>query len=346
VPAPQTSAPPKPNEPADGSDAPTPLEDIGFMGAPIGYGSLLIVPVNNGGSIYVYALDIRQEGKVVWKSFLTDEPPGGASFWSPIQLSLEGSDLFALCGSGALFVLEPATGGIRFARRYPRTGKYDRSGERFGMSTQRLILDGWSEDIAIPYRNLVLVLASDLNMIHAYDRQDGKLKWEAPTSADADARVNYLLGVHDDLLFAGGPEELIAYDLKGEGRMLWTASWTARDYLKQANAKSFGRGMVTPGAVYLPIKNSILKLDLKTGKPVASASVQLGYDGPVGNLFSDGQRFWVVSANRVMALENVSASDDKQSSPQDSDDKTGDGEESDGERGLSTTDEPNRANGS
>ena len=200
IPAVKDKSATNPQPPVGESDEANDMEDIGFMAAPIGYGTLLIVPVNVGGSIYIYALDSRQQGKVVWRSFLTDEPAGGAPFWSPIQLALEGSDLFAVCGSGALFVLEPATGGVRFARRYPRLGKADNTGREMGIPTERKIFDGWSEDVAIPYRNVIVVMASDLNAIHAYDRQDGTLKWEAPTAAESDARVSYLIGVYDDLL--------------------------------------------------------------------------------------------------------------------------------------------------
>jgi outer membrane protein assembly factor BamB len=280
-------------------------EDIGFMAAPIGYGPLLLVPVNVGGSIYIYALDSRQQGKIVWRSYLTDEPAGGANYWAPIQLALEGSDLFAVCGSGALFVLEPATGMVRFARRYPRTGRPDRSLQEYGISAELMILSGWSEDIAIPYRDVILVLASDLNMIHAYDRQDGRLRWEAPLEAEPEQRVSYLIGIHNDMLFAGGNNELIAYDLKGEGRMVWTASWTARDYLR--DGKSFGRGMLTSNAIYFPVRDSILKLDLKTGEPMGRVGVRLGFEGQLGNLFSDGEKIWAVCANRLLALSNVPA---------------------------------------
>ncbi len=299
-----TAANKSPDADAD-PDASRDAEDIGFMAAPIGYGSLLIVPVNVSGSIYIYAIDSRQQGKIVWRSYLTDEPAGGCAYWSPIHLALDGSDLFAVCGSGALFVLEPATGVVRFARRYPRTGRPDKTVRDFGISSELMILDGWSEDLAIPYRNVIIVMASDLNMIHAYDRQTGKLKWEAPLEAEPDSRVSYLIGIQDDLLYAGGTNELIAYDLKGEGRMIWTASWTARDYLKDDDAKSFGRGMITPDGIYLPIKDSILKMEPKTGKPLGHVGVRLGFEGRVGNLFSDGSKLWVVSANRLLALGNA-----------------------------------------
>jgi outer membrane protein assembly factor BamB len=187
--------------------------------------------------------------------------------------------------------------------------------QRMGLASQRLILDGWDEDIALPHHNAIVVLASDLNMIHAYDRQTGALIWEAPTAADADTGVRYLLGVLDDILFAGGANELIAYDLKGEGRMIWTGSWTARDYLKDANAKSYGRGMVTPDAVYFPVDDAILKFNPSTGKPLGRVGVRLGYEGKVGNLYSDGERIWVINANRLLALENVPASENEDHPP-------------------------------
>jgi outer membrane protein assembly factor BamB len=305
IPALTSSTSSAPVDDAAAPDESRDAEDIGFMAAPVGFGSLLLVPVNVSGSIYIYALDSRQQGKIVWRSYLTDEPAGGSAYWSPIHLSLEGSDLFAVCSSGALFVLEPATGVVRFARRYPRTGRPDKTVREYGISSELMILDGWSEDLVIPYRNVAIVMASDLNMIHAYDRQDGTLKWEAPLEAEPDQRVSYVIGIHDDMLYAGGTNELIAYDLKGEGRMIWTASWTAREYLGDARAKSYGRGMLTTDAIYLPIDDSILKLDLKTGEPLGHVGVRLGFDGHVGNLFSDGSKFWVVCANRLLALGNV-----------------------------------------
>jgi hypothetical protein len=43
----------------------------------------------------------------------------------------------------------------------------------------------------------------------------------------------------------------------------------------------------------------------KTGEPLGYVGVRLGFDGHVGNLFSDGGKFWVVCANRLLALGNV-----------------------------------------
>ena len=64
--------------------------------------------------------------------------------------------------------------------------------------------------------------------------------------------------------------------------------------------------MLTPDGIYLPIEDSIWKFDLHgtgtSAKKIGSATVDLGTGAPIGNLFSDGQRIWVVGANRLYAL--------------------------------------------
>ena len=104
----------------DGENEPEWLNSGGFMGAPIHYAGLAIVAVNHGGAISAYALDPKQEGKTVWSAFLCDESTLGANPNSPINLSIDGSDLFATCGLGVVFIIDPTTGLIRMARRYDR----------------------------------------------------------------------------------------------------------------------------------------------------------------------------------------------------------------------------------
>ena len=143
------------------------LEAGGFMSAPIGFGELIIVPVNQGGSISVYALDPKQEGKTVWKSFLCDEPESGAEPWSAINLSLDGSDLFVNCGLGVVFVLDPATGMVRFGKRYERVGKPDEFRRRSKSTVNRLNFSGWSNDVIVPFGRQMICFSSDTQTIEA-----------------------------------------------------------------------------------------------------------------------------------------------------------------------------------
>lgn len=113
-------------------------------------------------------------------------------------------------------------------------------------------------------------------------------------------QVDYLLGVYEDVLYAAGPETIIAYDLAGEGRMIWGAEQLFDD------KRSCGRGVLTPKGIYMPVEDSIYHFALPTqdadAKPISRVQVNLGTGAPVGDLYSDGRRFWVHGGNRLYAL--------------------------------------------
>lgn len=273
----------------------------GFMAAPIGYDNLLLVPVNAGGTIWVYALDANQQGKTVWKSFLCDEPESGAEPWAPIQMSLSGSNLIVNCGTGVIFVLDASTGLIQFAKRYRRIGQsLGGNVRRGGGPVQRMKFDGWSSDQVIPYGNQMICFCSDTNVIDAFDIATGKSLWYVDMAPIGMNKLDYILGIQSDVLYLAGSETVLAFDLKSEGMMLWGGEALFD------GKKSNGRGMLTPDGIYLPIEDSIWKFDLKgrgtSARKIASATVDLGTGAPVGNLFSDGKKIWVVGANRVYAL--------------------------------------------
>jgi tetratricopeptide (TPR) repeat protein len=276
------------------------LESGGFMAAPVGFGDVVIVPVNNGGAISIYALDPKREGKTVWQSFLCDEPETGSVPWAAIELSLEGSDLFVSCGMGVVFVLDPATGTVRFAKRYQRVGQADNFGRRSGWTVNRLNFDGWSSDIVIPYGKQMVCFSSDTDSIEAFDRNTGELIWRTEMSP-VGFKVDYIIGVYEDVLYAGGFETVVAYDLKGQGRMIWGTEQMFD------GRQSLGRGIVTPKGIYLPVEDRIYQLSLKgkngRAEVLKQVHVDLGTSAPVGNLYSDGERFWVHGANRLYMLD-------------------------------------------
>jgi hypothetical protein len=113
-------------------------------------------------------------------------------------------------------------------------------------------------------------------------------------------KVDYVLGVYNDMLYAAGHETIVAYDLEGEGRMIWGA-----DQLFDGK-QSLGRGVLTPKGIYMPVEDSIYHFDLAgdkgKAKVLSRVQVDLGTEAPVGNLYTDGQRFWVHGANRLYAL--------------------------------------------
>ncbi len=275
---------------------------IGFMSAPVGFGDFLIVPINASGSIWLYALDSENQGALVWKSYLCDEPGGGSQPWSPIQISIDGSTAYVSCGTGVLFAVDPMTGAIRYARRYERTGKQNDMMRRFGNQMDILELDGWMEDLVIPAGNALIMFASDYNVVWAIDRQSTEFLWMTENRPFGH-KFDYLIGVHNGLVFLGGQQSVAAISIEAEGRWEWVQSFD--------EGISLGRAMLTRDGLYVPVANTIVKYaiggdaheeEMQLGTELARANVDLGIDAPLGNLFSDGQRIWVVGANRIYAL--------------------------------------------
>ena len=70
--------------------------------------------------------------------------------------------------------------------------------------------------------------------------------------------------------------------------------------------QSFGRGILTPKGIYMPVEDSIYQFDIQgeDGFPkiVSKVHVELGTNAPVGNLYSDGETFWVHGGNRLYML--------------------------------------------
>ena len=157
------------------------------------------------------------------------------------------------------------------------------------------------------------------DLVASIDRQTAKFLWQVD-SQPFGYKFDYLIGVHDDLVYLGGRESVAAFSISAQGRLEWEQSF--------GGEKSFGRGMVTPDGVYIPLENSVVQFDLKgdmgRGKILNRVGVDFGTKAPVGNLYSDGQRLWVVGANRLYALgpapEETTEQDGDDASRDDSDD--------------------------
>ena len=114
-------------------------------------------------------------------------------------------------------------------------------------------------------------------------------------------KLDYLLGVYDGVLYAAGPETIAAFDLNARQHI-----WGGDDLFGKNVSR--GRGLLTPQGIFVPVGDQILQFDLMPNelntqpKPIREISVDLG-GADVGNLFSDGERFWVHGGNRVYALE-------------------------------------------
>ncbi|MEQ8787861.1 MAG: PQQ-binding-like beta-propeller repeat protein [Pirellulaceae bacterium] len=267
--------------------------ELGFLAAPVAYGRLLLIPVTDSGAIWMYALS-REDGATVWKSYLCDEPTGGCAAWSPACVAIDGRDAYVVCGAGVVFALDAVSGQIRYAVRYERNGKQNPMMRQYGYGASNLMqLEGWDEDIVVPYGRTLVVMASDHNRLLAIDRRTGEFLWDSPRTPFTQ-EGQYCLGTVGRSYFVAGKNVVRRYDMP-TGLVKWETEIE----------DSFGRGALTSDAIYVPVGNSIWQLDLEKGTIVKQVGVSLSTEDPVGNLYSDGERFWVQGGSRVYVLTNL-----------------------------------------
>jgi hypothetical protein len=278
-----------------------PSGEMGFLAAPTPYGNLILAPVSDGGAVWMYALDPRNGGKTVWKSFLCDEPQGGCSQWATVGVAVEGREAYVSCGAGAIFAIDAVSGIIRWAVRYERTTESDtRFQNVYGYQNAMKKPIGWQDDVVIPFGKFLIVMASDSNQIFALDRRTGEADWNSPRSSQGH-EVTYPVGTVGRSLFVAGRDCIRKYDMLS-GKLL--ADRVLNEAPRQADALAFGRGCVTDDAIYLPVKDSVLKLSTKDLSDVSQVGVSTVSGDPVGNLFADGDKLWVAGAAKVYALTN------------------------------------------
>jgi outer membrane protein assembly factor BamB len=267
--------------------------DVGFLAAPVPCGNLLLVPVTDGGTMWLTALS-AEDGKTVWKSYLCDEPQGGAAPWAPVAMAVDGREVYLTVGCGVIFAVDAVGGTVRWAIRYQRDGKQNNMMRNYGYANMSLDLSGWDDDVVIPYGRALIVMSSDCDKLLAIDRRTGDLLWESPRTSPFGPAANYCLGVNGRGLFVAGKNIVRRYDIPS-GRLVW----------EKEIGDSFGRGCVTDDAVYVPVKDSIVKFDAEKGRELAQVGVALTSDDPIGNLFSDGEKLWVAGAGRIYAMTTL-----------------------------------------
>ena len=267
--------------------------EVGFLAAPVPCGNLLLAPVTDGGTIWLFGL-APETGKTVWKAYLCDEPQGGANPWSPVAIAVDGREAYLTCGCGVVFAIDGVSGSIRWAMRYERTGTPNNWMRNVYGQGQTTLIDpnGWDDDLVIPYGRALVIMASDCNKLMAIDRRTCELLWESPN--DTEPSTTYCLGVHGRSLYLGGKNVVRRYDLLS-GRLV----------REKEIGDSYGRGCVTADAVYVPVRDSIVKFDIELNRELVQVGVALTSDDPVGNLFSDGEKLWVVGAGRVYAMTTL-----------------------------------------
>lgn len=268
--------------------------DVGFLSAPVSLGNRLLLPVTDGGNLWLVCLS-ADDGKTLWRRYLCDEPAGGCSAWSTVQIAVDGSEAYVAPGTGIVFACDTQSGAIRQAVRYTRDGRPNMAARYSGNGLQgQLDLLGWEDDVVVPYGRQLVVMASDCDKVFAIDRRSGEFLWESPRTSPSGFAADYCVGVSGRGLFVAGRNIVRRYDIPS-GRLVWEVEIE----------DSLGRGALTADALYLPVKNSVLVLDLERGTEKSQVGVALTSNDPVGNLFSDGEKLWMAGAGRVYSMTSL-----------------------------------------
>lgn len=269
-------------------------QDVGFLCAPVPFSNLLLTAVTDGGTIWLYGLNAA-DGTTAWKSYLCDEPANGCKPWSPAGIAVDGREAYVVCGAGVVFAVDAVSGTLRWAVRYQRAEKgFTQQMQMYYGQQQRKDLTGWEEDVVIPAGRALVVMASDSDKVIALDRRSGKELWNSPRTPNGMQEASYCLGLTGRGLIVAGRNAVRRYDVPS-GKLIWD----------REIGDSLGHGCLTSDAVYVPVKDSIVKLDLEKGRELIQVGVALTTNDPVGNLFSDGEKLWVTGGGRVYAMTNL-----------------------------------------
>jgi outer membrane protein assembly factor BamB len=277
---------------ADDRQADSPA-GVAFLAAPVPCADLLVAPVRDNGQLWLCGMS-AEDGRTVWKTFLCEEPPDARTRWSPVGIAVEGGDAYVATGAGTVFAIDALSGALSWVVTYPRARQGSSALIRAGYGAVRLPAGpiGFCEDVVIPSGRQLVVMASDCDYLVAFDRRTGELLWESPADPSGEgATSRYCLGVMGDGLYVAGKNKVRRYDVPS-GRLVWETQIE----------DSFGRGALTETALYVPLEDSVLQLDLETGAERGRIPLVLLNDEPVGNLYSNGERLLVVGMGRVYAL--------------------------------------------
>ena len=118
--------------------------------------------------------------------------------WAGPCIAVEGREAYLTCGCGVVFAVDAVGGTIRWAVRYQRDGKPNTMHAQMYAATTSTTLDlnGWDDDVVIPYGRALVVMSSDSDKLLALDRRTGELLWESPRTSPFGSVASYCLGVN------------------------------------------------------------------------------------------------------------------------------------------------------
>lgn len=222
------------------------------------------------GDYYITALD-AETGEFLWKrlissgiEYLTYERSRIRPAGTGQAMSSANGVLYTATGFGAVAAIDILTGRIIWARENPRENIPNHSYHN-GL-TDRISIG--SIPPLISERSVVFAFP-DASGIICVDQYTGELLWEREF-----LRVQYLIGIHKDRIYLSTCSKVVAVDAR-DGSTEW--EW----FLPFKNGWS--QSVISKGNIYIPARNGLYVIDMKTGKENKIISFKEDQD-PIGNL--------------------------------------------------------------
>ncbi len=262
-----------------------------YVGLPVVVREQVLVAVEKEDDLALASLSAA-DGRVNWIAPLCQGPLGGGADWSGVGLTVQGERVYVASGRGVVLAVDATDGSVLWATRYERPRRVvDRMNPLGGYRDVSPAAMGWEDDAVMLMEGVVVVTPSDSERLVGLDALTGEYVLDVPRAGS-----RYVLGMRGQRMWVGSGDHVACYDvgvgLRDEQRMIWRTRLEG----------SAGRGLVMGRSVLVPEGRAVVELDAESGQKKRVMQVATGGGDPVGNLFSDGERFYVVGMERASAL--------------------------------------------
>jgi len=264
------------------------------LGSPVRAAGSLIVPVDDMGELYLVALDAKT-GQEQWRRFMCASGTGYGPPWAPIELTVSDGLIYVPTGRGLLMAADAETGQPLWASRYQRIEPDNRYMSRNANAHLAWAqgAQAWVDNVVMPMGGELLMVAADAADVIVFDAGTGRVTRRYDIDQYG-TDIKTLVGVADGRLVVGGQSTMAAIELD-TGKLAW----------KTRLEGATGAAVLAGNAVFAPVADHIVRIDLITGKWQANIPVSDASDGPVGNLYSDGQQLLAMGVDGMVGLVDI-----------------------------------------
>ncbi len=245
-----------------------------FLGPPLPAGDQLFALAEFSGEIRLLCLDPRTGG-LLWRQQLAVLEDNQHIVWDSRRRlagaspSLAEGILICPTSAGAAIAVDLATRTLRWGYQYGRSDIVTSSG-RIVRTTLTNEGGRWLDATATIADGCVILTPPESQQLHCLDLLTGKAKWP-PQARD---EMLFVACVHDGKIILVGQKRVKAVNLD-DGKSAWSGP------LDLPGETIVGRGYYSDQFYYLPVTGQqLLKIDLDTGKVVATAQTEI----ELGNL--------------------------------------------------------------